>query len=308
MLVSIGIFIIGLTTLLFSAKFFSNSAEKLGKALKLPEIVVGIFIVGIGTSIPELISGVLSVYKGSSEILPGNIVGANISNLLFITGIAVAVNRKNIVLKSRYLYIDLHFLLGSFMFFGIIAYDGLITFSESFIGFLIFIVYSIYLVKGEHPLGTSKQSHSGKIPIKEILILVISSGGIYFGAEFTISGIEDIATLLNVPKSIIALTALSIGTTLPELAVNINFIRENKAEMAVGNILGSSVFNTLFIAPFASLVGPIQVPESILNFPLPVMVATGVLFYLLAQDKRISIWEGLMLVCLYLLFLIKIVV
>lgn len=306
MLVSIGVFILGLALLLFSAKIFSNAAEKLGKALKLPEIVVGIFIVGIGTSLPELISGVLSVHKGSSEILPGNIIGANISNLLFITGVAVALNGKNIMLKSRYLYVDLHFLLGSFMFFGIIAYDGIIVFSEAFIGFLIFAVYSVYLVKGEHPIN-SKVQHPQKFPTASVLLILASSCGIYFGADYTIKGIEDIATIMNVPKSIIALTALSIGTTLPELAVNINFIKENKAEMAIGNILGSSVFNTLFIAPFASIIGDIHVPEAIINFPLPVMAASGILFYLLAQDKRISIWEGLMLVCLYLLFLIKLI-
>lgn len=307
MILSIGIFIIALSGLLISAKFFTKSAEEIGKWLSLPSFVIGVFIVGIGTSLPELISGILSVQRGVSEILPGNVIGANISNILLITGLAVVLNRKNIVLSSAYIAIDLHFLLGSFFYFYMIAYDGIIAFSEAFIGILIFIVYSIYLIKGGDSATTNdkKDTPKKKFPSGAFILLMLSATGIFFGADYTISSLDEIATGFAIPKAIIALTLLSIGTTLPELAVNISAIRQGKAEMALGNVLGSCVFNTLFTPAAASAFGDITVPENLLSFSLPLMAACGLIFYMLTQDKRISVWEGLMLISLYTLFIIK---
>lgn len=301
------IFIASLTVLIISAKFFTNAAEDLGKWLGLPSFVIGIFIVGIGTSLPELISGILAVKQGASEILPGNIIGSNISNLLLVTGLAVVINRKSITLGSTYIYIDLHFLLGSFFILFMIAYDGNITFSEAFIGIFTFIIYSIYLIKGGVVQEETRTDISKTpVPLKAILILLGASVGIYFGADYTVSSIQSIARAMAVPEAIIALTVLSVGTTLPELVVNITAIKQGKAEMAVGNVLGSCIFNTLVIPAVASTFGSITVPPVLLSFSLPVMAAAGVLFYLLTQDKRISVWEGLMFVMIYILFIIKI--
>ncbi len=299
------IFIVSLVGLLTAAKYFTNSAEKIGKYLRLPPFVIGVFIVGIGTSLPELISGIISVNNHSSEILSGNIIGANISNILLITGLAIVINRKSIVLNSGYMYIDLHFLIGSFLFFYIIGYDGIIQPLEALFGFVMYIIYAIYLIKG----GTEFQSENNPsltpLPKMAILILIASGLGIYFGADYTISSLEQIAIDLSIPKSVVALTLLSLGTTLPELAVIISAIKQGKAEMAIGNVLGSCVFNTLVIPSAASLFGTITITSNLLSFSLPLMAACGLLFYLLTQDKRISIWEGLMFICLYGLFIFK---
>jgi cation:H+ antiporter len=299
------IFILALLGLLFSAKFFTKSAETIGTYFGLPTFVIGVFIVGIGTSLPELISGIISVQKQSSEILVGNIIGANISNILLVTGLAVVINRKNISLNSGYIYIDLHFLVGSFLYFYIIAYDGRIEVVESIFGLLMFTVYSIYLIKGESENNSVKQNKFKHFPVVSFLILAVSAVGIYFGADFTIASLEKIANDLSIPKSVVALTLLSLGTTLPELAVNISAIKQGKAEMAIGNVLGSCIFNTLVIPPIGSFFGIISVPENLLQLSLPVMAACGLLFYLLTQDKKISIWEGLMFICLYGLFIVK---
>ena len=308
MIIDLLVFIAALTVLVLAARYFTNSAEVLGKWLGLPTFVIGIFIVGIGTSLPELISGILSVRQGVSEILPGNIIGANISNLLLVTGFAVVVNRKSISLGSTYIYIDLNFLIGSFFVFYILAYDGIITFSEAFIGILVFIIYSIYLIKGGVVQAGEQKMEQPKsaFPLKATVILIAAAVGIYFGADYTVSSIQSIARTLAVPEAIIALTVLSLGTTLPELAVNITAIKQGKAEMAVGNVLGSCIFNTLVIPAVASSFGNISVPSVLLSFSLPVMAASGILFYLLTQDKKISAWEGLMFVMIYLLFMIKI--
>lgn len=299
------VFVIALIGLLVAASFFTSSAETIGKYIGLPTFVIGVFIVGIGTSLPELISGIISVKKETSEILAGNIIGANISNILLITGLAVVLNKRNISLTSGYMYIDLHYLIGSFFFFYIIAYDGEIGVLEAFFGLVMFLFYSIYLIKGETNTAPIEVKKSKSFPLMALGILLLSTIGIYFGADFTITSLEKIAIDLSVPKSIIALTLLSLGTTLPELAVNISAIKQGKAEMAIGNVLGSCIFNTLVIPSVASFFGTISVTENLLQFSLPVMAACGLLFYLLTQDKKISIWEGLMFICLYGLFVVK---
>lgn len=308
MLTQLLIFIVALFVLIMSARFFTKAAEVIGAWMKLPSFVIGIFIVGIGTSLPELISGLISINKGVSEILPGNIMGANISNLLLITGVAVVLNRKTIVLSSAYLYIDLHFLIGSFIYFVVIAFDGVMDFTESIIGLFIFIVYAFYLIKGGvTEIDSNIPVKRSSFPIKSMGALLLACAGIYFGAEYTVSSLDQIATDFHVPRSIIALTLLSLGTTLPELAVNIAAINQGKAEMALGNILGSSVFNTLVIPSVASVFGTIQVPDNLIGFSLPFMASCGLLFYLLTQDKKISVWEGMMFIFLYVLFIIKVI-
>lgn len=306
------IFVAALSVLLISAKFFTDSAEKIGHWLKLPPFVVGIFIVGIGTSLPELVSGIISVSQGASEILPGNVMGSNISNILLVTGLAVAINRKPIQLPSTYIYVDLHFLVGSFVVFYMIAYDGLITFTEASTGILIFLVHSFYLIRG----GTQEVSETtiatprlrDKFPVVAFVLIVVTATGIYFGAEYTVSSLSEIALSFSVPKSIVALTALSLGTTLPELTVNITAIRQNKAEMAIGNVLGSCIFNTLMIPAVGSMFGQITVSPDLIGFSLPVMAVCGLLFYLLTHDRKISAWEGALFTLIYVVFLVKIIV
>jgi len=274
-------------------------------------MVIGIFIVGIGTSLPELISGSLAVKQGTSEILSGNILGSNISNILLITGLAVVFNqamlKRGIDLVSTYLFIDLHFLIGSFFYFCMIAYDGVIKTPEALMGLGIFIIYSLYLIRNVETIDVKEEKkEKGTFPIMSVGILLAACLGIYFGAEYTVSSLGKIALSLNVPSSIVALTLLSLGTTLPELVVNISAIRQGKAELAVGNILGSCIFNTLVIPPVASFFGTVTVPRDLLVFSLPVMAASGLLFYMLAADKKMSVYEGLLFVAIYIVFVLHI--
>lgn len=309
MLQAVLIFLAALTGLLFSARFFTSAAEGIGRWLKLSPFVIGVFIVGIGTSLPELVSAILSVRAGASEIVPGNILGSSISNLLLITGIVAVIARPEIRLGSQYILIDLHYLIGAFACFWLVAHDGIITWPEALIGLLLFAVYSIYLIKqgGDEVKATSEDREAERKakPTKDLLFLLASAVGIYFAADFTVSSITDIATLLALPPSLIALTVLSLGTTLPELAVNISAIKQGKAEMAVGNVLGSCIFNTLVIPLAASSFGAVNVPQNLLSFSLPVMLGAGLFFYLLTLDKRISRWEGWLFAGLYVLFIMQ---
>lgn len=301
------LFVLALGILLVSAHFFTRSAEGIGRWLKLSPFVIGVFIVGIGTSLPELVSAILSVRAGASEIVPGNIMGSSISNLLLITGIVAVLARPEIRLGSKYILIDLHYLLGAFAFFWLVAHDGTITWLEAAIGPALFVVYSIYLINhGTDEVHSSDDGSKAQAPFKHLLILLLSGIGIYFGADLTVGSITDLAERFGLPPSLIALTVLSLGTTLPELAVNVAAIRKGKAEMAVGNVLGSCIFNTLVIPSAASAFGPVVVPEALSTFSLPVMLGAGLFFYLITLDKRISKWEGWLFAGLYALFMLQI--
>lgn len=304
------IFIISLAVLIFSARIFTNSAERIGLYFQLPPLVIGIFIVGVGTSLPELVSAIISAHNGVSEVVAGNIFGSNISNILFITGVVALIHKIDIHLSSKYIFIDLHYLIGSIFAITLFSYDGVIEWHESIIGLFIFVVYSMYLVKNEAVVPDQKKmklNNRGKFPLKNVGFLLVGGIGIYLGAEYTISSLSEIAIGFEIPNSIVALTILSLGTTLPELVVNVQAIRKGQAEMAIGNVLGSSVFNCLVVPSIASFISPIAVPDELLHFALPVMIASGLFFYLITHDKHISRWEGMLFVLIYIIFLLKVV-
>lgn len=305
MLTQLLIFAAALAVLLYAARVFTGAAEKLGAWLGMSPFVVGVFIVGVGTSLPELISSILAVRQGVSEIVPGNVMGASISNLLLITGVAAWLNRRDIVLSKSYIFIDLHYLMGALMIFAVVAYDGSIRWQEAWVGIAAFVVYSIYLVgdaAGTEAEGTTVRE---AFPVKAVGLLLAAGVGIYFGADYTVSSISAIAAGLGIPPSVIALTVLSLGTTLPELAVNVSAIRQGKAEMAVGNVLGSCIFNLMVVPGAAAAFGSVTVPATLLGFSLPFLLGSGLFFYLLTQDKKLSRWEGQLFILIYALFLLK---
>lgn len=239
MLIDIVFFLGSLILLLGSAKFFTDSAERVGKFFRLPSFVIGVFILGMGTSLPELFSGVIAVLQDSSEILMGNIIGDNISNLLLITGLSVILYKKDLIVSSFvHIYTDLQFLIGSFIVLGIIAFDGKITWIEAIFGLFVFFIYGYTLITRKHDADEDNfQKVASRFPYLSLVIIVATSLGMYYGANFTIDSINKVAESFQIPTSIIALTVLSLGTTLPELTVNVGLIKQKKADMAIGNVL-----------------------------------------------------------------------
>ncbi|MCP1382792.1 sodium:calcium antiporter [Runella sp. CRIBMP] len=300
------LFVGSLTVLLVAARFFTNAAESAGRLLNLPPFVTGIFIVGIGTSLPELVTALLSISSGQAEIVAGNLIGANISNIFLIVGFTALMNRRTIDLGKRYLMIDLHYLLGSALVFYLFLQDGILTWKEGAFLILIFVIYSLYLLRAGNEDEPEETTESTPTWGKVGLILALAGVGIYFGADYTVLSITRIAEILTIPPSIIALTVLSLGTTLPELAVNYFSVKQGKASLAIGNVMGSCIFNVLVIPGVASWAGDLTASGQLLSLALPILVAASAFFYLLAQDKRISTWEGALFLVLYFIVMFKI--
>lgn len=305
-----GIFTLSLGGLLIAAKFFTNAAEKIGLHFGIPSFAVGLFIVSIGTSLPELVSSIFAVYHNVSGIVAGNVIGANISNIFLTLGIVSIVAAKHIKLGRVYIFIDLNFFIGSSILISIFLWDGVFTYKEGILSILAYTVYVAHLIrtpdvddKAELTEQVGKKANGLK---KYITVLIVAGVGIYFTAKYTVSSVVGISTLLDVPPGIISITALSLGTSLPELVINIGAARKGNTALAVGNILGSCIFNSLIVLGVSSIFGPIYLAAPIREFSLPFFIASALLFYMLTQDKRISRYEGLLFIIFYIVFIGKI--
>lgn len=311
MLSSLAIFAASLAVLLAAARYFTYSAERVGLALGMSPFAIGVLIVSAGTSLPELVSSVVAVSRGSSEIVVGNVLGANLSNLLLVTGTVAVVGRRQIKLGDEYILIDLHFLLGSALLFALSLQDRSISRIEGAFLLAAYLVYVHYLMsegrtEKDLTLGTSTGPASTRFPWRDAAVMVVASAMIYGGARFTVSSLESLAQLAGIAPDLVALTLLSLGTTLPELVVSATATREGRADVAIGNVLGSCVFNTLTVAGTASLVGPLSGSPDMMSLPLPAFGASALLFYLLTLDKQVSRWEGMLFLILYGLFIIEV--
>lgn len=285
----------------------------MGHALRLSPLMVGVVIVALGTSLPELISAILAATKGSTEIVTGNILGANVSNMFLILGLITIISTRSIFLGEEYIFIDLHFMLGSAMLLAYFMWDGSLSLIEGILLLAGFAIYQLHLFTsekpGEMPVLTDQaeiEEVRSKHGPKDYVILVLSAVGIYFGAEYTIESIVDIAHQFSISEELISVTALSLGTTFPELFVSISAVRSGHAEIAIGNILGSCIFNALAVAGIASIINPVVVPPLMQEIGLVFLLIAAFFFYLLAQDKKISKWEGMLLLLFYVAFFLRI--
>lgn len=294
-----------LAVLLGAARLLTQSSERIGLALGLSSFMVGVIIVGVGTSLPELVTGLFSVHQGVSEIVSGNVLGANVSNLLLILGVSAVFSvLRPVYLGEAYIAIDLHFLVGSAFVLGVVMFDGLVGRVEGLCLLAVYGVYVAYLLRE----GSSKATRQARAPLalRDLLLVGLSAVGVYFGADWTVSNLQGLAAGLGVPNAIVAVTLLALGTTLPELVVSLAAARQGKASMAVGNILGSCVFNALVVVGAGAVYGTVQAPPELTGFALPFVVGASLLFYLLVQDRRISSWEGMLFLVMYGLFVLEV--
>ena len=311
LLIWILIFIISLFVLVKASDYFTDSAEKIGLYFGLPAFIIGVTIVAIGTSLPELVSSIFAVLENSSEIVIGNVIGSNITNILLVLGIA-AIAGKKIKIAHEIIHIDLPWIIGSAFLLGIMIWDGVFTLAEALLCILAFIFYLIYATTtqqkhedAEIKKETKDELKKEKPKIKTFFIFIISAFFIYVGAKYTIESVIKLSEILNIGKEIIAISAVALGTSLPELMVSVSAARKGKPEIAVGNVLGSNIFNALGVMGIPALIGTLTIPHSILVFGLPMMLISTLLYFFITQDKEVTRWEGALLVIFYIFFIGK---
>jgi len=289
---------VSITVLLIASDKFVDSAEKVGLALGIPSFIIGVTIVAFGTSLPELATSIASVFAGSSEVVIGNAVGSNITNILLVLGMA-AIYGKGIKIDYDVMNTDIPMLFGS----AFLMYFALVDLRLSTFECLIFLaalaVFLLNSFKGDNDDDIEKTKTSPK----DWLFILFGSIAIYLSAKYTIFAMENIATQMNIPIHIISITVVALGTSLPEVVVSINAAKKGKHGMAVGNVLGSNIFNTYAVMAIPGLIGDLKIPEKTMEFSVPFMLAVTILFGIICLTKRISRWEGFMLIIFYVFFI-----
>jgi cation:H+ antiporter len=298
--------IASLAGLILAADFFIRSSEKIGLALGIPHFVMGVTVVALGTSLPELVSSLIAVSDDASEIVLGNVVGSNISNICLILGI-IGIMGGKIRMAFDIMQVELPLLMGSAFFLGLSIWDGNFTLFEAFIclaGLGIYLAYILKMDREELPeKGMGPIPLRPRIGFKDPLILLGSAIVIYFSADYLVESIIRISTYLNVGTELLALTVVSLGTSLPELVVSVVAVRKKNADMAIGNVIGSNIFNVFAVMGIPRLFGGIVVPESILKFSLPLMLVATFLCFFILEEKMINRWSGWLLVLFYIFFI-----
>jgi len=302
----IGAFIVSLAVLIKAADIFTDSASKLGGILGLSQFVIGVTIVSIGTSLPELASSISAVLKGVTDMVAGNVIGSNIANILLVVGLAAVLSKKGRLEVNRNLInLDLPLLAGA----GIILmlmflWDGQITFGEGIIALLGYAVYLHYTLKHKEK-GTKEKRTKEKLDLKIILGLVLGAIFIYFGANYAIESVIKISEILNIGTAVIALSAVAIGTSLPEIFVSVSAARKGKDEIALGNIFGSNIFNGFVVLGLPALFKTLDVTPAVLSIAIPFFIASTLLYVISGITRKIYKWEGAMYLLIYILFIVK---
>lgn len=262
-LINLGMLIFGFVLLIKGADVFVEGASKIATMLKIPQIVIGLTIVAFGTSAPEAAVSIASAFKGTAGIAIGNIIGSNICNVLLILGAAGTIGALSIK-KNTYKIETPFVILISLVLIGLGYFDGGISKLDAAIlwGFFLLFLYYLYrlTLSGEDAGDDIPELEEGDKLWKLLIMLVLGMAAIVAGSQFTVDGASNIAKTLGVSDRIIGLTIVAIGTSLPELVTSVSASLKGKTDIAIGNVIGSNIFNILFVLGTAGLVSPSVIP------------------------------------------------
>lgn len=304
-------FAASLAVLIVSADLLVRNSEKLGLALGVPQFIVGITIISAGTSLPELATSIFSIAKGEPGVVAGNVVGSNVANILLVVGITTILVRK-VEIKRSLIRLDLPLLVGATSILILTLLDGKFTFFEavvSLIGFVIYLIYSItqqkesFEVKEKELIDTLKGEKKPPFKWQYLAIIAVAALTLYFSADFTIDAVINLGAILNIDTAIIAITAIAIGTSLPELIVSSLAAKRGNFDIALGNILGSNIFNGFMIMGVSGMISELPVQPAVLIIGIPFLIISTVFLTFSGIERKFYNFEGALYLILYVLFI-----
>lgn len=307
-LVWIGIFVVSVLALVKGADWVLDSAKKIGLALGMPPFVVGVLIVGFGTSAPELVSSLFGVLGGASEIPVANAVGSNIANILLVIGVAAVMAGRHLTISRNLIDVELPILALSTLFFFGVAYDGVITVIESGLliaAFLLYVLYALFNRDAAEAAAAEVAGERPRVSVKDIAFLVAGFVFLIGGAKYLVDAVIALSPMIGIPIGVITLLGVAIGTSLPELLVSIKAALSGDAEVSIGNIFGSNAFNILFVVGIPGFLGAMVIDPATLSIAIPTMLAATFFLIISGISQRIHIWEGLFFLLVYILFVGK---
>ena len=295
-------FLVGLLLVVKGADFLTDGASSIARKFKVSTLLIGLTIVSLGTSLPELVVSSVSAMKGSSDMALGNVVGSNMFNTLAIVGVTALfcpiVCKKDLLLRD----IPVNVLVTCTLFVMVYFCNGIgiLTRMEGITLLTIFVIYMGFTIYTS--LKSSKRTDEAPVeapmPIwKAIVLIVLGLTALVFGGDWFVDGAAGIAAELGVSESVIALTIVSAGTSFPELATSVVAARKGDTDMAMGNVVGSNIFNIMFILGVASVINPIAAKNiSIVDFKILLFsILLLTVFCVVGKRHRIGRWQGAVL-------------
>ena len=311
MLTSLALSLVGFTFLIFGGELVVKSSSKIATSFGLSPLLVGLTVVAFGTSAPELGVSLMASFQGNEDIALTNVVGSNIFNLAFILGVCALA--APLVVNLQLLKLDIPISIISTLILFIMCQDGVISFIEGMALLLILVGYMIWILRAskkekkqiELNIKDKKEEISSTFKSRTLnfLIFIIGISVLVGGSKLLVSGASDLALRAGVSEAIIGLTLVAVGTSLPELVSSLIATLRGNTDIAIGNVIGSNIFNILFILGSSSIISQkgISVANNITYYDIPFLLFLSVLsFPFLLSGKKVVKWEGVVFLLLYL--------
>lgn len=324
MLLNTILIIIGFILLIKGADFLVDGASEIAKKFHIPEIVIGLTIVAIGTSMPELVVSVTSALEGHSDLAIGNVVGSNIANMFLILGACAII--KPLIFKKETRLFEIPFTVFVTILLFFLCVNGsnnqinMITKEEGIILLIfciLFIIYNLIMAKKgetfdkEEGIIEIKTNATNQSPVWESLFgIIIGIIGLKLGGDLVVDNSVEIARLLGISEILISLTIVAFSTSLPELITSIAATKKGETDMAIGNVLGSQIFNILLIIGISAVLAPISYSKSYDSNIILLIIGTIILglFPFIGKKNQMTRFNGLVFVITYMVYLVSIVV
>ncbi len=311
------LFVAGFVLLIYGANWLVDGAASLARKYGISDIVIGLTIVALGTSSPELVVNLVASFKGTADVAMGNVLGSNISNILLILGISAIIYPMSVNSNTQWKEVPLALLAA--LIIGVVVNDSIFD-HESIVStlyrsdgivliafFVLFMIYAFGIAKKDDSLASSPiKSRSAWL---SILMIGGGIGGLVLGGKWIVDGAVTIAGMLGMSEALISLTIVAVGTSLPELATCIAAALKRNPGIVVGNIIGSNIFNIFFVLGISAVIKPLPFNPS-MNFDILVGIGASALlfaFLLFPRKRVIERWQGWVLVLLYLAYLLMLI-
>lgn len=301
MLLDVVLIVVGVALVLFGADRLTEGASALARRMNVPEIIIGLTIVAAGTSAPELFVSLVSALKGTPDLAVGNVVGSNTMNAMLIVGCAAMVAPMTISRST--VKKDIPFSVGASVLLILLAVDSFLGRVDGIIlllGFAVFMAYTLMQAK----TGSTDEVQAETSPVwKNIVYLVGGLLGLVLGSNLFVDSASSVAYALDISEGVVGLTVVAGGTSLPELATSVVAARKGQSAIAIGNVIGSNVFNVLLILGLTATISPMEI-EGITTIDMVVMLISVALVWMFSFTRyTVERWEGAVLVGGYLVYL-----
>ena len=291
---------LGFLLLVKGADWFVDGASGIATKLRIPQLVIGLTIVAMGTSAPEAAVSISAALKGNADITIGNIVGSNILNILIILGLASAL--VPIAVAKSTIRVDIPFMLLITGVLLVLGWDGTISLLDGLIMLVLFVGYLAYLFIGAK--NNPEEAPLKDLPLwKSFALTIVGLALIIWGADLAVDAATSLARIFGISERFIGLTIVALGTSLPELFTSVSAARKGNADIAIGNIVGSNIFNILFIVGLSALIVPVPFANPF-RIDTVIAILAGIVLLLCALPrKKLLRWHGILMLALYWLYL-----